>query len=484
VRSLIDEQSSFGSTPKLKIGREHVHGKGDDIDIAGALAIAKQRALDTVSAGEQAKLRGCHRRTPVIMRMQGNNDTVPVLDRAAEPLDLVGVNVGRGHFHRGREILSRPKKRCQNIGVHLMVERFDLGLRIVKPQRKPKYFGEVVDLFCGAGALSHGLKRAGFKIVAGYDSDTRCRYAFETNNQSKFYARDVALLGADEIRANFSGKVPSVLAGCAPCQPFSTYKQRYDEDPRWDLVESFANLAVQVRPDFVTMENVPALERYMGGAVFSNFVAVLRKAGYSVEWSIAKCEEFGIPQKRRRLVLIASLNTTAIALKKSKARVRTVREAIAGLPPLAAGQTHKRDKLHVASSLSKQNLKRIRASTPGGTWRDWPNGLRADCHKRATGKTYPGVYARMEWDAPSPTMTTQCFGFGNGRFGHPTQDRAISLREAALLQTFPPKYKFLPTDEMPSMKEVGRWIGNAVPVKLAEAIGKQLISLEQNRTRP
>lgn len=119
--------------------------------------------------------------------------------------------------------------------------------------------GEVVDLFCGVGALSHGLKRAGLTIKAGYDTDRRCQFAFETNNEAKFHARDVARLTPEEIRAHFTGSRPSILAGCAPCQPFSTYKQRYDEDPRWDLVHSFASLAAAVKSDFVTMENVPAL---------------------------------------------------------------------------------------------------------------------------------------------------------------------------------------------------------------------------------
>lgn len=294
-------------------------------------------------------------------------------------------------------------------------------------------FGEVVDLFCGIGALSHGLKNAGFKIVAGYDFDANCKFAYEQNNSAKFFKRDVAKLTASEISAHFSGKAPSVLAGCAPCQPFSSYKQRYDEDPRWDLVGIFAKLAVQVLPDFVTMENVPALVKYKQGKVFSDFVKKLKSVGYTVEWSIAKCEEFGVPQRRRRLVLIAAKKHKAKALGVGKSPQRTVRDAIAGLRPIRAGETDCDDRLHVASSLSALNLKRIRASKAGGTWRDWPKQLRAACHKRPTGITYPGVYARMTWDAPSPTMTTQCFGFGNGRFGHPEQDRAISLREAAIL---------------------------------------------------
>ena len=342
---------------------------------------------------------------------------------------------------------------------------------------RPKPVGEVVDLFCGVGSLSHGLMLSGFDIRAGYDTDKRCCHAFEDNNHSEFYARDVALIQPDEIAAHFSGEVPSVLAGCAPCQPFSTYKQRYDEDPRWDLVGSFAKLAVKVQPDFITMENVPALLNYRDGQVFEGFKNALEEAGYQVCWQIAKCEMFGVPQKRRRLVVVASKVALPLPLSPTHEKPLTVKDAISSLPKTVAGAKASTDPLHISASLSDTNIRRIRASKPGGTWRDWPFELRAKCHQRSTGKTYPGVYARMVWDAPSPTMTTQCFGFGNGRFGHPEQDRAITLREAAILQSFPHDYSFLPDGEVPKFTEVGRWIGNAVPVRLAQAIGSCISSL-------
>lgn len=335
--------------------------------------------------------------------------------------------------------------------------------------------GEVVDLFCGIGALSHGLKNAGFKIVAGYDTDRKCQHAFETNNDAKFFARDVSALTARELGSHFSGIVPSVLAGCAPCQPFSTYKQRYDEDPQWGLVTTFAELAAELRPDFITMENVPTLVRYKNGEVFGSFLRILEGAGYHVGWFIAKCEEYGVPQRRRRLVVLASSSPRMLRLNPTHTAPMTVREAIGRLPEITQGQPNADDPLHVSSSLSAINLKRIRASTPGGTWRDWPKRLRATCHTRSSGKTYPGVYARMSWDEPSPTITTQCYGYGNGRFGHPEQDRAISLREAAVLQSFPRGYEFFPPGHRFSFNQVGKWIGNAVPVKLAEAIGISIL---------
>jgi DNA (cytosine-5)-methyltransferase 1 len=334
---------------------------------------------------------------------------------------------------------------------------------------------EVVDLFCGVGALSHGLRRSGLKVLAGFDIDESCRFAFEANNDAKFIHSDVSQVAAEEIKALFSVGSLKVLAGCAPCQPFSSYKYRYSEDPQWMLVEKFAKLAIEVAPDFVTMENVPALVTHRNGDVFKNFCTKLENNGYNVTWEVAKCEDFGVPQRRRRLVVLASKESCLRLKKSASAKASTVREAISNLPPIEAGEVHQADQLHTASGVSPRNLMRLRASRPGGTWRDWPEELRADCHKRPSGKTYPGVYARMSWDEPAPTMTTQCFGFGNGRFGHPEQDRAISLREAAILQSFPPEYKFLPQGEVPSFKKVGRWIGNAVPVRLAEAVGRAIL---------
>jgi DNA (cytosine-5)-methyltransferase 1 len=175
------------------------------------------------------------------------------------------------------------------------------------------------------------------------------------------------------------------------------------------------------------------------------------------------------------LVLIASKLAAPLSIPEFSYKPHTVRQAISRLPRIAAGEQHPGDPLHVASSLSTINLQRIQASKPGGTWRDWESDLLAPCHRKASGATYPSVYGRMEWDAPAPTITTQCFGFGNGRFGHPEQDRAISLREAAMLQTFPRRYKFVKEGEPVQFAPLGRLIGNAVPVRLGEVIAELLV---------
>lgn len=174
------------------------------------------------------------------------------------------------------------------------------------------------------------------------------------------------------------------------------------------------------------------------------------------------------------MVLLASRHGEIRMIEPTHGEPKTVRQAIGRLRALYAGESAPRDKLHASSTLSQKNLERIRVSRPGGTWRDWPQDLVSECHKAETGRTYPGVYGRMEWDKPAPTMTTQCYGFGNGRFGHPEQDRAISLREAAILQSFPRDYAFVPKGGEVNFTALGRLIGNAVPVDLGRAIARSI----------
>jgi len=328
----------------------------------------------------------------------------------------------------------------------------------------------VVDLFCGAGGLSHGFHLQGFDVIAGIDTDEACRYAFEHNNDALFIRRDVAKLKADEIDALFPPGKHRVLVGCAPCQPFSTYNQK-NSDPKWQLVTRFGELINQVRPDVLSMENVPRLLTFRKGTIFKKFVEKLEAADYHVVWDVLYAPDFGLAQTRSRLVLLASrLGPIALPSPTHKRKHRTVRDEIGHLPPIAHGEVDDRDPLHRASGLSKINLRRIEAAKPGGSWKDWDCRLVADCHKVETGKGYSSVYGRMAWSEPSPTITTQFYGFGNGRFGHPKQDRGLSLREGALLQGFPPDYEFVAPGDRIHFTKVGQMIGNAVPVKLASAI--------------
>lgn len=334
-----------------------------------------------------------------------------------------------------------------------------------------------VDLFCGAGGLTHGLQRAGLTVVEGVDIDGACKYAYEANNGARFVHKSALDYTEEDIASAFRGARVRVLVGCAPCQPFSTYTQgtRGKHQDKWAMLDRFGQLALATRPDIVSMENVAPLE---DTDRFRSFVQELDSAGFHVKHLVVDCREYGAPQQRRRLVLLASRYGEIDLLPPTHARPEqwtVVRDVIGNMPPLAAGDADPEDPLHRTSQLSSTNMRRMLASRPGGTWRDWPKELRAPCHIRESGKTYPAVYGRMEWDRPSPTMTGQCFGFGNGRFGHPEQNRAISLREAAILQTFPASYQFVAPGTRIHMKSVGRMIGNAVPPLLAEVIGKSIL---------
>jgi DNA (cytosine-5)-methyltransferase 1 len=333
----------------------------------------------------------------------------------------------------------------------------------------------VVDLFCGAGALSHGFLQEGFAIACGYDLNEACRYPFEENNRARFVRRNVTEIDPREIDARFAPELPKVLIGCAPCQPYSRYS-RGRSDPKWLLLAEFARLAVAVAPDIVTMENVPQLVRFNGGKTYREFVTTLERAGYAVQRKIVNCADFGVPQSRSRLVVICSKHGEPQLPEPTHAPRdhTTVGDVIGSLPALDAGCADAADPLHRASIMAPLNLRRIRASRPGGTWRDWPFELVAECHRKSTGKRYFAVYGRMRWDQQAPTITTKFIGFGNGRFGHPEQDRALSLREGALLQTFPPDYAFVRPGDRVYITRVSRMIGNAVPVQMARAVARAI----------
>lgn len=338
-----------------------------------------------------------------------------------------------------------------------------------------------IDLFCGIGGLTKGLTLAGINVVAGFDIDESCKFAYERNNNSRFIDKDVSKITPEEVNQLFpeQSKI-KMIVGCAPCQPFSRYSLRYRKDGRtdnkWKLLYSFSRIVNECAPEIVSMENVPSLENEQ---VFRDFVQQLKSMGYYVEWKIVYCPDYGVPQKRKRLVLLASRlgEIHLIPPLYNKEEYKTVRMAIGRLPPISDGEVFPRDILHRASKLSEVNKKRIKQSIPGGTWRDWDEMLKVNCHNKKTGSTYPSVYGRMRWDEPSPTITTQFYGYGNGRFGHPEQDRAISLREGAILQSFPDDYIFTDEEHPAKKRELGTHIGNAVPVELGRAVG---ISIQQH----
>ena len=334
----------------------------------------------------------------------------------------------------------------------------------------------VVDLFCGVGGLSYGLQKAGLQVVAGVDADKTCQYAFETNCDAKFLGAPLEDVSADDIRALYPRKSQRILVGCAPCTPFSAYAAgSRNRSDKWSLVELFLQRILEIEPTIVSMENVTRLRSFNKGSVFRQFVAGLRDAEYQVVVDSIDAADYGVPQHRRRLVVLASRLGRITLPAPTRTRPPTVRAAIGHLPKLRAGRTDASDRMHRSPHLSPLNLRRIRAAKPGRTWEEWEDrALIAECHKRQTGVTYKNVYGRMESDAPSPTLTTGCFSFGRGRFGHPEQDRAISLREAALLQSFPAQYRFVAPETAVSFSHLRRYIGNAVPFALAQVIGQAI----------
>ncbi len=335
----------------------------------------------------------------------------------------------------------------------------------------------VIDLFCGIGGLSHGFVLEGFNVIAGYDNVLNCKFAYEKNNEATFYHKDVTSLKGRELNKLFGANL-KILIGCAPCQPFSSYsfKVKKKDDDKINLLYEFSRLIKECLPDIVSMENVPQLLDFNKSSLFNDFVEVLKSLNYKVDYKVVYCPDYGIPQKRKRLVLLAS-RLGEISLVKpthSPENYVTVRNTIGRLKPVKAGEYDKKDPLHRARELSALNLKRIQHTKEGGGWKDWPKNLLPECFKRPSGKTYGSVYGRMKWDEPSPTMTTHCTGLGNGRFGHPQQDRAITLREAALLQTFPENYQFFESLETYNSSAICKQIGNAVPPKLGQIIAQSI----------
>lgn len=331
----------------------------------------------------------------------------------------------------------------------------------------------VVDVFCGIGGLTHGFYKEGFDIVAGIDDDPTCKYAFEKNNESNFIKESIENITSDDIRGLFKGAKVKILIGCAPCQPFSTYNKKKKENDEWRLLRNFCELVKAAEPHVVSMENVPQLRHHV---VFAEFVQALKDMKYEVWYDVVYCPDYGVAQRRRRLVLLASKfgELELMPPTHSLDSYRTVWDEIGNLRPIKAGSTDPKDPLHRARDLQPLNMKRIRATPEGGGWESWDRSLLLKCHKKKKGKSFRAVYGRMRRNQPGSTITTLFHNIGCGRFGHPKQHRAISIREAALLQSFPKYYKFVEHKSEIKFDVQARHIGNAVPVRLGRAIARSI----------
>lgn len=341
----------------------------------------------------------------------------------------------------------------------------------------------VADFFCGCGGTSAGLRAAGMQIALGVDIDRDAAETFRLNfPEARFMERDVRALNPDEVAQQLGPADGTLLliAACAPCQPYSSLHRSCGTDGRRTLLLSLIPFLERLRPELLLVENVPGLETGGTNSAWEPFLEALGDLGYAVDWRVVDARDFGVPQRRRRLVLLGSrLGAVAVpAPTHGPAGERrswsTVWDWIGHLPPLAAGEHHPDVSNHQASALTHRNLERLRATPPGGTRLSWPKELWLDCHDGHRG--HSDVYGRMRADGQAPALTTKCTSISNGRFGHPFQDRPISVREAACLQTFPAGFVF-----SGGIRSATRQVGNAVPVLLAQRIGEAILHTLKRR---
>ena len=340
---------------------------------------------------------------------------------------------------------------------------------------------KVFDFFSGCGGASCGFREAEMDIVFALDCDPDSQRTFRANFPSvHFELADIRETSVECIRSLVDAQRPNpvLFCGCAPCQPFTkqnTTHPAHEKDDRVSLLSCFGELVEVCKPDIVFVENVPGLQEFHRDTEpFGGFLRSLKKAGFKdVYHKPVTLRKYGVPQSRRRLILLTSrhgpiqLPLETNGTGRPNPEYETVRNWIKDLPPIAAGEEHTTVANHRAAGLSKMNMERIRATPEGGSHRDWPQRLRLPCHLKTTG--YSDVYGRMSWDRPASGLTTKCISYSNGRFGHPEQHRAISVREAACLQTFPTDFIF-----EGNLASMARQIGNAVPVRLTTIMGRHV----------
>jgi len=346
---------------------------------------------------------------------------------------------------------------------------------------------KAVDFFCSGGGMSYGMKRAGIEIIAGIDHDISCKETYESNIKgSEFIHADVFKLRVNELQKKLSLKRNDdnlILIGCSPCQFWSIINTKKEKSEKSkDLLKEFRRFVEYFTPGYVVVENVPGLFRKKEESGLEDFVRWLKEHDYAVHFDLHDVSEYGVPQRRKRFTLIANrisdVELIPIPVKGEKKTVRDVIGSHNGFPTVKPGHRDTTDFMHTVAGLKQINLDRL-AVTPkdGGTRLAYVNNenLAPPCH---LGKTngFKDIYGRMWWDKPAPTITTKFFSISNGRFAHPDEDRAISLREGAVLQSFPKNYKFKTT----SVAKTARMIGNAVPPKYASAVGKAIIKNHRN----
>ncbi|MDD9973274.1 MAG: DNA cytosine methyltransferase [Candidatus Poribacteria bacterium] len=337
----------------------------------------------------------------------------------------------------------------------------------------------IFDFFSGCGGASKGFEIAGLTPVFALDFDKGAASTFKANFSNVVFSEsDITSFNTTELDKLFFSSDKTLFSGCAPCQPFTkqkTIKPDSKNDSRRSLLSRFGELVEKYRPDYVFVENVPGIQCVEENSALKHFITLLETLKYHKAVGIVESQKYGVPQRRRRLILLACKfadidlpqPTHGPAIGKPYS---TVRDWIAHLPPIEAGEVHPTIPNHRAANLSRLNLQRIKATPPEGSRINWPEELQLTCHKKNGYSGHTDVYGRMRWDNPATCLTTRCISLSNGRYGHPEQHRAISVREAAILQTFPDDFKFFG-----SLHSQARQIGNAIPVLLAQILGRHFL---------
>jgi len=336
---------------------------------------------------------------------------------------------------------------------------------------------KVFDFFSGCGGTSCGFLQAGMDVVMGLDIDADAARTYRANfPQVQFIESDIRVLHTNVLAPLLVERnTPVLFCGCAPCQPFSKQNLQKDvNDPRRGLLTEFGRFIQAWLPDYIFIENVPGMQRIKGDdGPLQSFKDLLTKLGYNYQICVLPALWFGVPQTRERLVLLASLLPDIKFPEPThglnKTAFSTVQDWIGDLPVIRAGETHSTDSDHQAAALTAINLKRISLTPEGGGRESWPQKLWLDCHRGHKG--HSDVYGRLAWKKPAAGLTTRCISYSNGRFGHPEQNRAISVREAACLQTFPRRYAF-----KGNLNSRARQIGNAVPPLMAQRFGEAILA--------
>lgn len=340
--------------------------------------------------------------------------------------------------------------------------------------RKQRTWPTAVDLFSGCGAVTEALKRRHFRVVAAIDNDpVACRTYRENHPSVRLYQKDIRRVSPHEIRAELLGnRNLDLLVVCAPCQPFSSQGRKDSEDARARLIFTAVRFATVLKPNLILFENVPGLATARFADILDGLRRRLQNAHYQIgDPEMADAADYGVPQRRQRCILIARRAGKPPRLPPPTTppgKRTSVRSTIEGLPRLDPGERDADDPLHFSRRHHAITLRRLSyIPKDGGSRFSLPKSLVLECHKSYSG--HPDVYGRMSWDGVAPTLTTGCTDVTRGRFAHPEDDRAITLREAARLQTFDDSYRF-----EGNFGEIAIQIGNAVPVRLIEEIASFL----------